>query len=162
MSGAKIGDSCILGQNVFVGENVVVGNNVKVQNNVSLYTGLILKDNVFVGPSVVFTNVKNPRSFINRKDQFQRTLVKEGATIGANATIICGVEIGRYALIGAGTVVTKNVPDFGLITGNPGKIEGWVSEAGEKLIFKDQKAVCNQTGDSYILENNKVRKVPGA
>ncbi|MCO5286222.1 MAG: acetyltransferase [Chitinophagaceae bacterium] len=130
MSEARIGNHCNLGQNVFVDNNATVGNGVKIQNNVSIYNGVELEDDVFVGPSVVFTNVINPRSFIERKDQFRKTLVRKGASIGANATILCGVEIGAYALIGAGAVVTKDVPDFAIVVGNPAKITGYTNEEG--------------------------------
>lgn len=132
MPEAVIGNDCQLGMNVFVGNNVKLGNGVKVQNNVSLYNGVTLEDDVFIGPSAVFTNVINPRSFIERKDEFKETLVKKGATIGANATILCGVTIGKYAFIGAGAVVTKNVPDFALMVGNPARQTGWVDEKGNK------------------------------
>ncbi len=133
MSGAVIGTNCRLGQNVFIDNNTFIGNGVKIQNNVSVYNGVQLQDDVFVGPSVVFTNVINPRSFVERKKEFKTTVVKKGATIGANATIICGVSIGRYAMIGAGAVVTKDVPDFALVVGNPGRQVGWVNEAGNKV-----------------------------
>jgi UDP-2-acetamido-3-amino-2,3-dideoxy-glucuronate N-acetyltransferase len=156
MSSSRIGNQCVLGQNVFVGAGVKIGHRVKIQNNVSLYEGVILEDEVFIGPSVVFTNVINPRAFIERKDEFKSTLVKKGATIGANATIICGRTIGSYALIGAGAVVTKDVPDYALCLGNPSKIVGWVSIAGVKLHFKDGKARCPQSQTHYLLENDRV------
>jgi len=133
MSGAMLGENCTIGQNVFIAPQVVLGNNVKVQNNVSVYTGVVCEDDVFLGPSCVFTNVINPRSFISRKEEFRPTLVKKGATIGANTTIICGVTIGEYAMIGAGAVVTKDVPDYALIVGNPGKQIGWVDKEGNTL-----------------------------
>ena len=133
MSGAMLGENCTIGQNVFIAPQVVLGNNVKVQNNVSVYTGVVCEDDVFLGPSCVFTNVINPRSFISRMEEFRSTLVKKGATIGANATIICGVTIGEYAMIGAGAVVTKDVPDYALIVGNPGKQIGWVDKEGNTL-----------------------------
>lgn len=154
---AEIGENCILGQNVMVSSGVQLGKNVKVQNNVSLYTGVICEDDTFLGPSMVFTNVINPRSFIERKNEFRRTLVKKGATIGANATVICGVTIGEYALIGAGTVVTKDVPAFALIVGNPGRQTGWVSRYGHRLHF-DQKnrAVCPESGEQYLKEDTGV------
>lgn len=143
-----------MGQNVFAGSGVMVGNGVKIQNNVSLYEGVRLEDKVFVGPSVVFTNVVNPRSGIERKDQFKATLVKKGATIGANSTLICGIEVGSFALIGAGSVVTKNVADFALVYGNPAKQHGWVSKAGHRLEFDDQnKAICPEAGEVYDLIN---------
>lgn len=134
MPGAVVGNNCTIGMNVFIDNNVKLSNSVKVQNNVSLYNGVILEDDVFVGPSAVFTNVINPRSFIERKDEFRSTLVKKGATIGANVTIVCGVTIGEYAFIGAGAVVTKNVPDFALMVGNPARQTGWVDEEGNKRI----------------------------
>jgi UDP-2-acetamido-3-amino-2,3-dideoxy-glucuronate N-acetyltransferase len=133
MSGAEIGENCTIGQNVLVAPQAVLGNNVKIQNNVSVYTGVICEDDVFLGPSCVFTNVINPRSFISRREEFRRTLVKKGATIGANATIICGITIGEYAMIGAGAVVTKDVPDYALIVGNPGKQTGWVDKEGNTV-----------------------------
>ena len=153
MKGAKIGSNCVLGQNVFVGPEVTIGNGVKIQNNVSVYEGVILDDEVFVGPSVVFTNVINPRAFIERKSEFQTTLVKKGATIGANATIICGNTIGTYALIGAGSVVTLDIPNFALCVGNPSRIVGWVSKSGHRLHFSENRAQCPKTGEWYLLEN---------
>ena len=133
MTGAVIGDNCTIGQNVLVASDAILGNNVKVQNNVSVYTGVVCEDDVFLGPSCVFTNVINPRSFISRKEEFRPTLVKKGATIGANATIICGVTIGEYAMIGAGAVVTKDVPDYALVVGNPGIQIGWVDKEGKRI-----------------------------
>lgn len=156
MPGAEIGEKCSLGQNVFVASGVVIGNGVKIQNNVSLYTGVICEDGVFLGPSMVFTNVINPRSFIERKEEYRQTLVRKGATIGANATIVCGNEIGEYALIGAGAVVTKPVKPYALITGNPGRQSGWVSRAGHKLQFTDDTATCPETGEKYIFQDDKV------
>ncbi|MBL0145314.1 MAG: N-acetyltransferase [Chitinophagaceae bacterium] len=159
MSGAVIGKNCNLGQNVVVSPKVTLGNNVRVQNNVSIYEGVICEDDVFLGPSAVLTNVINPRSAISRKQEFKTTLIKKGASIGANATIVCGNTIGEYAFIGAGAVVTKNVPAYALIVGNPGKQTGWMSERGQKLIFdEDGKAVCAESGEVYKLENNMVRK----
>lgn len=159
MSNCKIGKNCNLGQNVVVSPNVELGNNVKVQNNVSIYTGVICEDDVFLGPSMVFTNVINPRSAIARKDQYRKTLVKKGASIGANATIICGNEIGEYALIGAGAVITKDVPAFALIVGNPGRQIGWVSEYGHRLEFnRDGFAECPESNDLYFLSENIVTK----
>jgi len=159
MAKAKIGGHCVLGQNVFIADGVVIGDHVKIQNNVSIYTGVICEDAVFLGPSVVFTNVINPRSEVNRKDEFKTTLVKRGASIGANATIICGIEIGQYAFIGAGAVVTSDVPDFALIIGNPGKQNGWMSAAGTKLDFNsDGKAICSIDGSTYSLHNEQVKK----
>lgn len=155
-----VGKNCIIGQNVFIDTNVVVGNGVKIQNNVSVYNGVILEDAVFVGPSVVFTNVVNPRSFIERKHEFKKTFVRKGASIGANATIVCGIEIGAYALVGAGTVVVKPVPAFALVYGNPARQHGWVSKEGHTLVFDAQgEAFCHQEGTRYILENDQVRPV---
>ena len=160
MSNAEIGESCNLGQNVVVSPDVVLGRNVKVQNNVSIYTGVICEDDVFLGPSMVFTNVINPRSAIKRQHEYKTTLVKKGATIGANATIICGITIGEFALIGAGAVVTKNVLPFALVVGNPSKQTGWVSEYGHKLLF-DKKgfATCQESKQPYQLKDNRVIKL---
>ncbi len=152
MPGCVIGSNCNLGQNVVVMPKVVLGNNVKVQNNVSLYTGVICEDDVFLGPSCVFTNVINPRSFVDRKSEFKKTIVKKGATIGANATILCGIEIGEYAFIGAGAVVTKNVKAFALVVGNPAKQVGWVGKRGNKLEFEITGfATCNSSSEIYRL-----------
>jgi UDP-2-acetamido-3-amino-2,3-dideoxy-glucuronate N-acetyltransferase len=160
MPNCKIGDNCNIGQNVVVSPEVVLGNNVKVQNNVSIYTGVICEDDVFLGPSMVFTNVSNPRSAINRRGQYEKTLVKRGATIGANSTIVCGNNIGKYAFIGAGAVVTKNVPDYALVIGNPARQSGWMSEYGHKLNFdKDGIAICPESGTTYKLNNTIVTKV---
>jgi UDP-2-acetamido-3-amino-2,3-dideoxy-glucuronate N-acetyltransferase len=160
MTRCKIGDDCSIGQNVFVGSNVILGRNVKVQNNVSIYEGVICEDDVFLGPSMVFTNVINPRSAIVRKNEYRQTLVRKGATIGANATILCGNEIGQYAFIGAGTVVTKPVLPYALITGNPGRQKGWMSEQAYPLQFdKEGKAVCKGSGESYILQAGRVSKI---
>ncbi|GET20361.1 acyltransferase [Prolixibacter denitrificans] len=160
MSNSKLGEKCNLGQNVVISPNVVLGNNVKVQNNVSVYTGVICEDDVFLGPSMVFTNVINPRSFINRKEEFRQTLVRKGASIGANATIICGIEIGEFALIGAGSVVTKDVPAYALIVGNPGRQVGWVSEYGHRLEFSETgEAVCPESNQKYKLENNQIKRI---
>ena len=157
--GCTVGENCILGQNVFIGSDVVLGRNVKVQNNVSIYTGVICEDDVFLGPSMVFTNVINPRSEINRKNEFKPTFIRKGATIGANATIICGNEIGSYAFIGAGTVVTKPVSPYALIVGNPGKQKGWMSEQGHRLNFNEKGiAVCEGNGEVYQLKNGLVTK----
>lgn len=157
MSGAIIGAACSLGQNVVILPGVVLGNNVKVQNNVSIYTGVICEDDVFIGPAVVFTNVINPRSAIVRKDQFRQTLVKKGASIGANATIVCGNTIGEYAFIGAGAVVTKNVKPFALVTGNPARQTGWVSIYGHKLAFDESgMAECPESKQHYILKEGAV------
>ncbi len=161
-SNAKIGSNCVLGQNVNVGNNVIIGNNCKIQNNVSIYEGVELQNYVFCGPSMVFTNVINPRCKYPQKgtEYYLKTLVKEGASIGANATIVCGVTIGKHSFIGAGTVVTKDVPDYALIVGVPGKIIGWVSEAGERLNFDENGiAVCNKTGKQYKHKNNLVTEV---
>lgn len=160
MKDTIIGPECNLGQNVVVSPGVVLGRNVKVQNNVSIYTGVICEDDVFLGPSMVFTNIVNPRSAIVRRDQYVRTQVKKGASIGANATIICGNTIGEYALIGAGAVVTHDVPSFALVVGNPAKQRGWVSEYGHKLEFNEQGiAVCPESQEKYMLAENKVKKL---
>ena len=148
MGTAEIGKNCILGQNVFVGNNVKLGNNVKVQNNVSVYEGVVCEDDVFLGPSMVFTNVVHPRSFVERKDQFKKTLVKKGATIGANATIVCGITLGEYCFVGAGAVVTKNVKPFALMTGVPAEQKGWVGRSGTVL---GKGLVCPETGEKYTL-----------
>ncbi len=158
MAGADIGPNCSLGQNVFVANKVVLGNNVRVQNNVSLYEGVICEDDVFLGPSMVFTNVINPRSAVSRKEEYRQTIVKKGASIGANATIVCGNNIGAYAFIGAGAVVTKDVADYALMVGNPAKQIGWMSEHGERLHFEDQKASCPATGKVYVLKEGKVSR----
>ena len=146
MTGAQIGVHCVLGQNVMIGPGVVVGNGVKIQNNVSVYTGVTLEDDVFCGPSVVFTNVLTPRAFIERKDEFSPTLVGRGTTIGANATVLCGVTIGTYAMVGAGAVVTRDVPDHALVLGNPARRVGWIGRTGIRL---DDGLVCPQTGERY-------------
>ncbi|WP_317129856.1 acyltransferase [Gelidibacter salicanalis] len=157
MSHTKIGHNCSFGQNCMVGPKVTIGNNVKVQNNISIYEGVEIEDDVFIGPSVVFTNVINPRSFIIRKQEFKKTLIKKGVSIGANATIICGNTLGSYALIGAGAVVTKEMPDFALVVGNPARQIGWVSRAGHQLEFSDlHVATCPETGDTYELKENRV------
>ncbi|MFL5808398.1 MAG: acyltransferase [Flavisolibacter sp.] len=159
--GCIIGENSVIGQNVFVAANVVLGKNVHVQNNVSIYDGVICEDDVFLGPSMVFTNIKNPRSAINRKGQLVKTIVRKGATIGANATVVCGNEIGSYSLIGAGAVVTKNVLPYAMITGNPAKQTGWVSEAGHRLHFDTEGiAFCRETKEKYSLTNNMVIKLP--
>ena len=160
MENCTIGKSCNLGQNVVVSPKVVLGNNVKVQNNVSIYSGVNCEDDVFLGPSMVFTNIINPRSAVVRRDQYIETLVKKGASIGANATIICGNTIGSYSLIGAGSVITKDVPDYALIIGNPGKQIGWVSQYGHRLEFnEDLKATCPESGELYELKNDKVKRI---
>lgn len=160
MSNSKIGRNCNIGQNVVISTGVLLGNNVKVQNNVSIYTGVICEDDVFLGPSMVFTNVINPRSALDRKNEYLKTIVGKGATIGANATIICGHTIGNYSFIGAGAVVTKDVEPYALVVGNPAKRIGWVSEFGHKLIFDNQGlAICPESFEKYSLHNNKVNKL---
>lgn len=160
MPKATIGANCSLGQNVFVADDVVLGQNVKVQNNVSIYTGVTCEDDVFLGPSMVFTNVINPRSEVNRRGEYLKTHVGKGASIGANATIVCGNNIGDYAFIGAGAVVTKSIPAYALVVGNPAKQISWISEFGEKLIFDESgNASCPQSGDRYLLKEGKVSKV---
>jgi UDP-2-acetamido-3-amino-2,3-dideoxy-glucuronate N-acetyltransferase len=157
MSGAVLGRQCNLGQNVFIASGVVIGNNVKIQNNVSLYTGVICEDDVFLGPSVVFTNVINPRSAVNRKGAYKQTIVGRGVSIGANATIVCGHKIGQYAFIGAGAVVTGEIPDFALVVGNPGRVVGFMSRMGHKLGFSEKgQAVCPESGEQYTLIDGKV------
>ncbi len=157
MPTAVIGNNCNIGQNVFVDNNVVLGNGVKIQNNVSVYNGVVCEDDVFLGPSVVFTNVINPRSAIERKNEFKKTIIRKGASIGANATIVCGNEIGQYARIGAGAVITKSVKPFALVVGNPAKLIGWVSEYGHRLVFEERgNAVCEESGQEYYLENENV------
>jgi UDP-2-acetamido-3-amino-2,3-dideoxy-glucuronate N-acetyltransferase len=160
MKNSKIGEKCNFGQNVVVSPDVVLGNNVKVQNNVSIYTGVICEDDVFLGPSMVFTNISNPRSAVVRRDQYEQTLVKKGASIGANATVLCGHTIGEYAFIGAGAVVTKDVKPYALIVGNPGRHIGWMSEYGHRLNFNENNiAICPESKEKYKLENEEVRKV---
>ena len=160
MTNSKIGNNCNIGQNVVISPDVIIGDNVKIQNNVSVYTGVICEDNVFLGPSMVFTNVINPRSKISRRSEYKKTLVKEGASIGANATIICGIKIGNYAFIGAGAVVTKDVEDFALVVGNPSKQIGWVSEFGHRLHFnKLNIANCPESKQKYSLSNGLVLKI---
>ena len=164
MPGSKIGRGCNLGQNVVVSPQVVIGNNAKIQNNVSLYTGVILEDDVFCGPSMVFTNVVNPRSHVSRKAEYRQTLVKRGASIGANATVVCGHTIGRYAFIGAGTVVTKDVPDFALVVGNPGRVAGWMCECGVKLASgptRPSAASCAACGSRYRSTGDGLSRVEG-
>jgi len=160
MSGCKIGENCNIGQNVVISPEVVLGNKVKVQNNVSIYTGVICEDEVFLGPSMVFTNITNPRSGIVRKDQYEKTIVKKGASIGANATIVCGHDIGEYAFIGAGAVVTKDVKPYALIVGNPARQIGWMSEYGHRLHFNDEGiAICIESNEKYRLKDNQVTKL---
>jgi len=160
MPNCIIGEKCNIGQNVVISPDVVLGKNVKIQNNVSIYTGVICEDDVFLGPSMVFTNVINPRSAVNRKNEYAKTIVKKGASIGANATIVCGHDIGAYAFIGAGAVVTKNVPNYALLVGNPAKQIGWVSEYGHRLNFDENGlAICPETQQEYELKDNRVRRV---
>jgi UDP-2-acetamido-3-amino-2,3-dideoxy-glucuronate N-acetyltransferase len=160
MTGAKLGEHCNIGQNVVVSPYVILGNNVKVQNNVSLYTGVICADDVFLGPSCVFTNVTNPRSAVNRRGQYSKTHVGKGASIGANATIVCGHDIGEFAFIGAGAVVTKSVPAYALLVGNPARQIGWMSEIGHRLIFdKSGIAICKESNSTYQLKENQVIKI---
>ena len=160
MGGSKLGKHCNLGQNVVVSPDVILGDNVKVQNNVSIYTGVICEDDVFLGPSMVFTNVINPRSAVNRKSEYLKTLVKKGASIGANSTIICGITVGSFAFIGAGAVVTKSVPDYALVIGNPARQSGWMSEYGHKLEFDPKgHAICPESGEKYLLSSNSVKKL---
>ena len=159
MPGSIIGDDCNIGQNVVISPEVILGNRVKIQNNVSVYTGVICEDEVFLGPSMVFTNIKNPRSAVIRRDQYIKTLVRKGATIGANATIICGIEIGKYSFIGAGAVVVKDVPAYGLVLGNPARHIGWMSEYGHRLDFdKEGEATCQESGEIYVLKDGQVYK----
>lgn len=159
MANSKIGKGCNIGQNVFVGEGVELGNNVKVQNNVSIYSGVICEDDVFLGPSMVFTNVMNPRSAVTRRDQYKKTLIRKGVTIGANATILCGIELGEYAFVAAGAVVTSSVLPFELVKGVPGRADGWMSRYGHKLIFKeDHVAVCPESQEEYYLNQGKVTR----
>jgi len=160
MPGCKIGKRCNIGQNVVISPQVILGDNVKIQNNVSVYTGVICEDDVFLGPSMVFTNVINPRSAIARKDEYRKTIVRKGASIGANATVVCGNEIGEFAMIGAGAVITKAVAPYALVYGNPARQKGWVSEYGHKLIFDSEGlANCPESGEKYVLLNNEVKKV---
>lgn len=160
MPNCVIGEGCNIGQNVVISPDVILGKNVKVQNNVSIYTGVTCEDDVFLGPSMVFTNVINPRSAVNRKNEYAETIVRKGATIGANATIVCGHNIGEFAFIGAGAVVTKEVPAYALVVGNPAKQMGWMSEYGHKLVFDAQgNAVCSESGEKYKLDSGKVIKL---
>lgn len=160
MPNCSIGNNCSIGQNVVISPEVKIGNGVKIQNNVSVYTGVICEDDVFLGPSAVFTNVINPRSAIVRRNEFKTTLVQKGATIGANATIVCGITIGKYAFIGAGAVVTKNIPDYALVVGNPARQTGWMSEFGHKLKFDSEGiAICPESKEKYQLLNGRVSKI---
>ena len=159
MAGCTIGENCNIGQNVVISPQVILGNNVKIQNNVSVYTGVICEDDVFLGPSCVFTNVINPRIHVSRKDEYRTTRLKKGASVGANATVVCGHTIGRYALIGAGTVVTRDVPDYALMVGNPARQTGWMCQCGEKLLFSEGQAACSACGSHYVLQDSAVREV---
>ncbi|NBW42594.1 MAG: N-acetyltransferase [Sphingobacteriia bacterium] len=163
MSDAVVGERCNIGQNVVISPGVILGSNVKIQNNVSLYTGVTCDDDVFLGPSCVFTNVVNPRSAVNRRGQYAQTRVGRGASIGANATIVCGHDIGQFAFIGAGAVVTKQVPDYALVVGNPARQMGWMSEFGHKLHFDEEGlATCSESGEAYRLVQGKVSKIPSS
>ena len=157
MAGARVGEGCSIGQNVNIASGAIVGDRVKIQNNVSVYDGVKLEDYVFCGPAMVFTNVYNPRSEISRKDEYRKTLVKKGATIGANATVVCGITIGSYAFIGAGSVVTKDVPDFALVYGNPAAPRGWMCRCGVKLLFRGGKAICSVCGEEYEKSPSGIR-----
>lgn len=159
MSNCKIGKNCNIGQNVVISPDVIIGNGVKVQNNVSVYTGVICEDDVFLGPSCVFTNVINPRSFISRKDEYKKTVVGKGASIGANATIVCGNNIGQYAFVAAGAVVTKNVPDYALVMGNPARVKKYVCICSEEMKFKNNQFTCPVCGKKYKLENDEVKEI---
>lgn len=157
MKNSIIGENCNIGQNVVISPNVIIGNNVKIQNNVSVYTGIICEDDVFLGPSCVFTNVINPRSFIERKDEYKKTIIRKGASIGANATIVCGYNIGRYSFVGAGAVVTKNVPDYALVVGNPGRIVGYVCKCGNKLKQKNNIYTCSICNKEYEFSSESLK-----
>lgn len=160
MSGSKIGKNCNIGQNVVISPGCIIGNNVKIQNNVSVYTGIIIEDNVFLGPSMVFTNVINPRSHINRRGEYMATLVRRGATIGANVTVVCGTTLGAYSFVGAGSVVTKDVPAHALVYGNPAQIQGWMCQCGIKLPFnEDEQVTCVACGSTYQMTNGNVEKI---
>lgn len=160
MPSTRIGEQCNIGQNVLVSADVKIGRNVKIQNNVSLYTGVVIEDDVFLGPSMVFTNVMNPRSHVNRKNEYQKTLVKRGASIGANATIVCGTTIGRYSFVGAGSVVTRDVPDYALVHGNPARVRGWMCQCGIKLDFvtadSEAMSTCESCGNRYLKRHDQV------
>jgi UDP-2-acetamido-3-amino-2,3-dideoxy-glucuronate N-acetyltransferase len=161
MPACRVGMKCTIGQNVFIDNEVIIGNGVKIQNNVSVYNGAIIEDDVFLGPSAVFTNVINPRSFIERKNEFKKTIVRKGATIGANATIVCGIEVGAYAFIGAGAVVTRDIKPFALVYGNPAEQKGWISKNAYALIFNEKgEATCPFSGEQYLLKDNQVSFIP--
>jgi len=159
MSGAKIGGNCNIGQNVFISSGAILGNNIKVQNNVSIYDGVVLEDDVFCGPSMVFTNVFNPRSFISRKKEYRKTVVGKGTTIGANTTIVCGNKIGQYAFIGAGSVVTRDVPDYALVYGNPAKVKGWICQCAEEIVFRSRRTKCQICGKKYEKDRTGVKRI---
>ncbi len=160
MSTAKLSTNCNVGQNVFIGSNVTIGSGVKIQNNVSIYSGVEIEDDCFLGPSMVFTNVTNPRSHVERKEEYKLTKVRKGCSIGANATILCGVTLGEYSFVGAGTVVTKDVSDYAVVVGNPAKQIGWMSAFGEKLNFDENgEAICESSGEKYLMEHNQVSKL---
>jgi UDP-2-acetamido-3-amino-2,3-dideoxy-glucuronate N-acetyltransferase len=160
MPNAIIGKNCIIGQNCFIDNNVKIGDGVKIQNNVSVYNGVELEDGVFIGPSVVFTNVNNPRSFIERKHEFRKTLLKKGCSVGANATIVCGITIGNFAMAGAGAVITKNISPYSIVVGNPAIFAGWISESGQRLHFNDEgRAICEEDNLVYIIRNNVVSRL---
>ena len=159
MKNCKIGENCNIGQNVVISPDVILGNGVKIQNNVSVYTGVICEDDVFLGPSCVFTNVINPRSFISRKDEYKKTVIGRGASIGANATIVCGHNIGKYAFIAAGAVVTKDIPDYALVMGNPARIKKYVCECSEEMKFKNDEFICPTCGKKYKIENDIVKEI---
>lgn len=159
MQNCKIGNNCNIGQNVVISPDVILGNGVKIQNNVSVYTGVICEDDVFLGPSCVFTNVTNPRSFISRRNEYKKTIIGRGASIGANATIVCGHNIGKYAFIAAGAVVTKDVPDYALVMGNPARVKYYVCECSEKMVWQNNKFTCPCCGKKYILEDERVKEV---
>ena len=162
MPRASIGERCNIGQNVFIASDVSIGNNAKIQNNVSLFTGVVIEDDVFLGPSMVFTNVINPRSHVNRKDEYKTTLIRQGSSIGANATIVCGITLGKYCFVGAGAVVTRDIPDFALVYGNPARIQGWMCQCGTRLEFSPQEnhetAACSQCEDRYSKTGNSVQR----
>lgn len=165
MSRARLGRNCNVGQNVLIAPDVIIGNNVKIQNNVSIYTGVIIEDDAFLGPSMVFTNVVNPRSHVSRKNEYKKTLVKQGASIGANATVVCGVTLGRYSFIGAGAVITRDIPDYALVYGNPARIHGWMCQCGIKLQFEpdseEERAKCENCKSRFVKRGNIVKEIEG-